>query len=414
MAWFLLSNPVMDTLKQTAPDKIEIRLGGGRASLIGLPFLAAGVCLVLIGLGVIEVNNASEASGWALSFVVLMGLVFAAVGSWLFLGRSWIILDKTYGTVTLRRGLIVPMKVEKRRFYEFDAVVLRFTSGDSDSSDRFPVALHPSVGGRDYPLCETAEYSASRANAEQIAGLIGFPLKDATTDHATVLETAQFEASFRQRTRSEEVASVAQPREMRSQVEMTADGLTIWIPAPRHPATLLLLIVPVGVFWWAYSEVVPFFERSNTPEIVQWFALTFAGLFALFPALGKISAVLRPDRFGTRISAMASGITIEERKGRKAKTITIAADDILDVDYNTREGSMRMAQENAVARGFSRNRIPGSTQDMPSWVKWLSGKIPSKGITVKSRTGFHVFAAGLPDAEVEFIQSIVKKALLGT
>jgi hypothetical protein len=112
------------------------------------------------------------------------------------------------------------------------------------------------------------------------------------------------------------------------------------------------------------------------------------------------------------IHATAAGIVIEARKGRKKRTTDIPGDDILDIDFNSRDGTLRTAHERAIAQGQIRSRVPRSRQDMPSWVKWLSGTIPSKGITVKSRTGLHVFAAGLPDAEVEYLHSILVETLV--
>jgi hypothetical protein len=413
LACFLLSSPPMETLTQTAPDKLEIRSGGGVLSLFGLPFLAAGVFLLCAGLGIVELENSDEIPRWSHALIVLMGLVFAAVGGGLFFGRTWTTIERTRGFLTRRHGLIVPMRVEKHLLCEFDTVVLAFRSGDSDSSDRFPVRFHPKAGGKEYPLCEPAEYATARAYAEQIAGLLGLPIKDATTDNATTLAADEFSAPFQKRARQDDLRRADHPRTLRSHVEEGADGVTITIPGPRrHPATLLLLAAPAGALWWVTKALFPLFEGSDTPEMVQWIALGFIALFALFPTVGLVSSIVRPKRAGTSIRASASGIVVEEKKGWKEKTTTIPAGDILDIDFNTRQGSLRSAYEMAIAQGQVRSRVPRSMQSLPSWFKWIYGIIPSKGITVKSRTGLHVFAAGLPDDEVEYLHSIITRALM--
>jgi len=49
--------------RQVAPDRLQIREGGGCVSLFGLPFFAAGVFVTLIGLRVVPVTNPGEVPG---------------------------------------------------------------------------------------------------------------------------------------------------------------------------------------------------------------------------------------------------------------------------------------------------------------------------------------------------------------
>jgi len=83
----------METLQQTAPDRLEIRSGGGRLSIFGVLFLGAGVFVTLIGLGTIEPDKADEIPAWGWPLIVLTGAVFVAVGGGLVFGRSWIMID---------------------------------------------------------------------------------------------------------------------------------------------------------------------------------------------------------------------------------------------------------------------------------------------------------------------------------
>ena len=93
-----------------APDRLQIKEGGGCLSVFGLPFLLAGIFVVLIGLRIVPVRNAADVPVWAWPLIVLMGLVFVVVGGGLVLGRRWITLDTTRGTLRRQWGLLVPLR----------------------------------------------------------------------------------------------------------------------------------------------------------------------------------------------------------------------------------------------------------------------------------------------------------------
>ncbi len=100
-------------LKQPAPDRLEIREGGGCLSLFGIPFLAAGIFMVLTGLHIISVSNSKELPPWARPAIFLMGVAFVAVGGSLVFGRRWVTLDSGKGIIIKQRGLLVPLRTER-------------------------------------------------------------------------------------------------------------------------------------------------------------------------------------------------------------------------------------------------------------------------------------------------------------
>jgi hypothetical protein len=78
----------MDTsasFRQTALDRLEICSGGGCLSLFGIPFLAAGIFLLLVALQILRLSNADEVPLLAWPLLLLMGLAFAGVGGGWFL-----------------------------------------------------------------------------------------------------------------------------------------------------------------------------------------------------------------------------------------------------------------------------------------------------------------------------------------
>ena len=62
------------SFRHVAPDRIEIRQGGGALALFGLPFFTAGVFMLLTSFGVIPMSNASRVSLPGQLGLIFMGL----------------------------------------------------------------------------------------------------------------------------------------------------------------------------------------------------------------------------------------------------------------------------------------------------------------------------------------------------
>lgn len=78
----------MQAFRQIAPDRWQLREGGGCIAIFGLPFLGAGILPTLMGLRIVPMENASNTVKWAWSLTAAIGLVFVAVGGWLVSGRT--------------------------------------------------------------------------------------------------------------------------------------------------------------------------------------------------------------------------------------------------------------------------------------------------------------------------------------
>ena len=81
--------------RHVAPDRIQIRQGGGVLTVFGLPFFAIGVFMLLIMSGVVEMSNSDSVSLPGHLGMLFMGLVFTAVGGTLSFGRGWTTIDST-------------------------------------------------------------------------------------------------------------------------------------------------------------------------------------------------------------------------------------------------------------------------------------------------------------------------------
>ncbi|MHC1743909.1 MAG: hypothetical protein AB9873_12865 [Syntrophobacteraceae bacterium] len=409
-------------LRQTDPNELRIHDGDGCTALFGIPFFIAGVFLLLLGVKVIPVQNATEVPGWTWPLMVLMGVVFAAVGGGLAFGRTWISLDRSRGVLLRQWGLLIPMRREEHSLHGYGSVVIRLETGDSDSADRYPVVLKSSgsQGDGDLTLFSPTDYGESFNSAAYLATFLGLPLVDAATEHESILQPERLTETFQERVRSrtDRAEEPPPPFPLRSQVDRSDGTVRIRIPGPDIKATALLgLIIPAVILFYAIPYLQEFFRRTHTPEYVQFF---FLGLFVLFfgivPVCGVARSLLTAKRSGTTITAGADGIAIEERIGWKTANTWIPAGDILDVDYSTAAGAMSAARSSAdrFARRHSESGIPPRIEEELSqswWVKKLRQLAKSKGIVVKSRSGLHTFAAGLPDEEVHYLHSVVRSAL---
>jgi hypothetical protein len=404
--------------EQVAPDRLQIREGGGCIGAFGLPFLAAGVFMLLVVAGVVPVSNAGEMAQYRWLVLLFMGVVFSAVGGTLAFGRSWTTLDITHHMVVKQWGLLIPMKEQKHPLGGYTAVVLGFVEGDSDTADRFPVGLKAQAGAN-LPLCSYTTYATSRDCAVAVSRHLQLDIEDATTDHRVRISPGEANRSFPDR--RFDLASetpIPRPATARSEVSRESDGVRIVIPHPRmHPVAfaggMIPLAIPVVVVWW----FMDFFRRTQTPEIVGWaFLAGLAFLFGFLPAIPILNAFLRSRHGGTIVHVSTKGIDIKERGAWKTRsTGAFEAPDILDVDYSTRESAATSArlsaeQEAMKSTGADAAKVGARTERLLAWLTQLTR---GRGLTVKTRTGLTTFGAGLEDDEIRYLHSVVRRALHG-
>ena len=405
--------------RQTAPDRIEIREGGGCLSLFGIPFLAAGVFLTLTGLRVAPLSNAGQVPGWAWPVLVLMGLVFVGVGGALVFGRRWVTIDRSRGVLREQRGLLVPMDRRDRSLGEFDRVTLRFEPGDSDTADRYPVGLRSPTAHDEFAVHSSSEFAESHAAAAFLADFLPLPLEDHTTGSATVRAPGEPDATLQARLRGgrERVDPVIRPRAPRSQVREGAGTASIAIPAESFRlVSLLPALVPASLFAWFGGDVLVFFRDTGTPPAVQY---AFGGfvilLLVIIPLLGVLSRLRHAARGGTFVTVTTDQLTLEERGAWRSRTIAIPVADILDIVAATasraRSELKVTAAQRAEESGRGQGRSAAGATAVPRWLGSLSRLVKSDGVRVKALTGLYSFGAGLADDEVVYLAAVIKRAL---
>jgi len=408
------------SFRHLGPDRIQIRQGGGVLAIFGLPFFAAGVFMLLTIFGVIKMSNADEVSLPGQFGLLLMGLVFTAVGGALSFGRGWTTIDSTRREVIKQYGLMVPMYTTAQRIDEFNIVTLGFVRGDSDSADTFPVTLR-SRAGVDLKLDSSTQYGDARAYATAVAALLRLDFEDATTDHPVRVPAGQADISLPQRLQMDGLQNEpARPPDARSEVTREPDGIRITIPNPRaHPVAIALTLIPVAISAAFVSPLFRFFRQTRTPDPVGWAFIGFILLFfGVLPAMTALNGYLRSRRGRTIVTVSPRGIDIRERGAWKAGPVnSLPASEILDIDFSTSESvttAARLAAEQRVRASSGSGTASAKIGPRTQWLlTTLTRYAKGHGITIKTRQGLTTFGQGLTDEETRCVHSLIRRALAG-
>ena len=405
-------------MTQPVPGRMEIREGGGGLIAFGLPFLAAGVFVILGSLGIVPMQNEGDVPPWPALF--LLGLLFATVGTVIAFGRRVTSLDLMERMAITQWRVLLPIRSWTYQLGNYRAVTITFVRGDSDSADQYPVGLKASLGAP-LVLCRPIDYAQAREHATAVARHLGLDIEDSSTDHSVRMAANEADVSLQQRLRPRLDAQPppAQPQEMRSEVTDTGGGVRIVMPMPRmNPlvivGALLPAVVAMSILAW-----LGFFSRPRPLTRGEWifFGVLFVG-FALIPAANAVNLLLRSRLGHSIVSVSTEGVRLEERTAFRTRTkATVAATDVLDVDYSTKDSAMASARRDAeretatMRTGSTSSTVSGPGTEFVFGV--LSAFLKGKGIIVKSRHGFTTFGEGLGDEEIRYLHGVVVRALAG-
>src|SRR4051812_19046854 len=405
--------------QQIGPDRVQIREGGGGLAWFGLPFLAAGIfsCFAAAGVVPTSTNSMPVHSSWA-AFPI--GLLFTLVGGTLVFGRVWTTVDGTRRLMTKEWGLIRPMYAMPRALEGCIAVTIAFESGDSDSSDQFPILVRSSTGS-DLRLCSFTQYATSRACGTAVARLLGVDLEDATTDHADRMPPSDAELALQQRKSSDQRRPEHAPPPAALRTDVTDDGASVRLVIPRRrlqPWIGVLMLLPALIPLVVVVPLGRFFRQTHTPDPLGWI---FQGLlivgFGILPVASAFRAWLGSRIGRTIVTVSPEAIVVQERGlWRTTPGRQVAASDIFAVDYSTRESMIaaaRLATERRVAnagRSHAGPQPPGpGTERLIALVSRLT---KGRGIIIKTRQGLTTFGEGLPDDEIRYLCDVIRRALV--
>jgi hypothetical protein len=393
-----------------SPHQLHIAEGGGCLALFGLPFLAAGVFMLLASVGIVPLQADDSVPSWSFLVLGAMGVVFTLVGGHLALGRRWIIVDTRRARITQQWGLLVPLQATERRLDDYSHVRLCLEKGDADTSDHFPVLLAAAHGQADMRLCSVTAYEDARQQAAYLATFLQWPLEDQTTVHHEVLTPDAVNLPWVERRRALLTTdAVPCPFHLRSQLTRTATGLTIIIPGPGfHPASLIGVVFLFMIVLLVAPMLFRFFRATDTPDVVGY--AVFGALmlfFVVFPLVEVVHAIARARRSRTTLTVDMRGVSIEERGAWRSVSTTIPRHEIMDLDYHTAHATWDSAMAS----------LPSQTPQSSSLARWLMRLKPlatSQGVMFKTTRGLVTVAAGLPDEEVRYLYGLIAQTLIDT
>jgi hypothetical protein len=302
----------------------------------------------------------------------------------------------------------------------YNAAMIRLKTGDSDSADTYSVALRAKDGSKDLDLYRSTQYGTSHEQAVLIADFLRLPIIDTSTDHETVIDSHLAERSYRSKIdeKKEEFTPAPRPAVLQTQVQESSASVEVIIPEKVfNPSKLIRYMMPSMILIFFVPQFVSFFRQTNTPDIVKYVFLVIAIFFlGIVPLIGLIIAIVRSRKCRTVVTASTEGIKIDYRGILRTKTRHIPIADILGLDYSTAETvwkSVRQSSSRQPKKDFSVDyESMGYIGRTPRWMRIFKKFVKSKGIIIKSRSGLITFGAGLPDEEVQYLFSLVKRVIV--
>ena len=343
-------------------------------------------------------------TGDAPATLVPMGLVFLTIGGILVFGRQWLVLDLRRRSILRQIGLLVPFSTKERALAEFDAVIISYNLGDSESAETYPVRLRSSTG-KDAAIIKPLQFAESLATAEYLARELSLQLIDATTDREARISPERAGESLRERmSRASAGTTPQRPPAMRSEVTESAAETRIVTPGGNPTLVGYVgVVLPIVVFLIAMIIATPFMVRSANP-IALLCVLLF--LFGAPTAFAGIRFMISNKRKAITLTASNAGLVIEQPMKGKTQSTVIPARDVFDVDYSTIENVVASARHSVYppnAESSGNERVLGTLRKL----------VPNPGIVIKSRAGLIKVGEGLPTDELQYLVWLIRKALTG-
>ena len=386
---------------RTSEHLLEMKTGGGCLSLFGLPFFGAGIFMLLITLRVIPLSNSADQTWWTWLVLGGMGIIFSAVGGALVFGRSWHTIDRRQMRVWISKGLLKPMRASHFDLHDFDKVVLRYEAGDSDTADKYPVALLSSKGLPELVLVNAGSYPQGREQAALIGEFLGFEVLDGSS--GTVQPLLSESIPKRQ---SSPPAPPVLPSRPGFELRESDDELYVGVLGRGiSKARALFGLVPLVFFMLFGFRFLGILWAPGTPVFVRAFFLGFFGLFFVFmPLVGVLQGLLKTGKPVQELRMDRSGLELRDLAPKRM--LKLVWEDVYGVDYSSIESGMSLRYGSG---GRYREVDPGK---IPPWLHRLARATGSEGMVIKTAKGLHYFGTGLQDEELVYLQAVVNEALI--
>jgi len=409
--------------KVDGEKRLVLRQGGGCLSIFGLPFLAAGIFMLLAATGIVPLQNADDLKGFEFLIFLLMGLVFSGAGASLVFGRKQLIIDLPRGTINETWSLFIPFRNKTARLHDFRSVTLRFKAGDSDTSDSYPLALEARKNSGKFDLASPLNYGEAIKMAVCIADYLSLPFEDLTSATPAVYNPRKATVASDATANGQENKAQplpARPRAMRSTITDTNGVLEIFIPYPAFADIFVFLFfivafILLAVFLTPIGMIIAknFRNEENAPVLLF---SGFAFLVLLNVMIKRISGSGKKSKPGTFIIIDKNGLKLQEKHIGKSISRSLPASDIIAVDFKNfamENQNIRSFSEQAEAKnpfdplsmpefGPARKKLPACTHSMLSLMN---------GLVLKTANEIIEFGYGLTQEEAKYLSALIASKL---
>lgn len=329
------------------PERIELKSGGGLLMVFGLPFFAAGVGMLSVYFGGVEIED----DAWV---AALVGIIFALVGAAIMFGRAAVIIDKRQGTLQRWWGLLVPWVRKSQPLSDFEMVEtsLRVIRSKNSTRTVYPVTL---VGpAAKVTLRQPGSATESRKLAERVANFLTLGVRDTTGQEPVTREAGHLDEPIRDRLMREGVVAnwPEPPADTRLGYERIGDAAALTLPAEGFTTKALIpLVVTAGMavfigaffLWPLWSE---FGEGRGPGVLLLIIGLVFAGA----PLLVGIGAALQMSRTWERVTISPSELRVERIGPLGSKRWTLRVDALEGLTCDASEGAVMSRRSQAAGQ----------------------------------------------------------------
>ena len=383
-------------------DVMEMKKGGGCLILFGLPFLLAGLFVMIASLGVLPIKGDKP----PLFFGIPFGAIFAAVGGAFVFGRGGVTIDTANKAVTSWWGALGLRKKTERPLDDFNRVTINKEVRRSKNSTYTVYPVRLSGEGKPINIEEPRDYKSARATAEELAKFVGKGILDTSSGEAVERDLESLDESLRDRARrtGETIEVPEMPPNMKSKCSVEGRQMVVEIPAEGlRPVMLLLLAVPLVIAAVVFlSFIMPLLDEKGMPDTFRYVMIGFISVFfILIPVLLIGGKMLSGVRGGTQVVASPDGLRIEQRTAFSKKVTEIPAVELEELLCPV-----------ARAPAEAQRDLDGS--DMPQAAKGLLLALAQGakgGIIARSDQQIVEFGAGLPANELRWIHAVLTKIL---
>ncbi len=317
-------------LTQINQDRWQTKIGGGCASLFGLPFFLAGLGVVVATFIPAETRGGDEIPWY---FGIPFGGVFMLVGGAILFGRLHIDIDRAARTVQKRWSVLsATVYAKERSLSEFNRV--RVTSKirrtKNSSYTVYPVILDGDSGDS-FDLSEDREKNKSRTQAEEIAKFLDFPIHDESSGKTHIRQPDALDMSVKDKFKSglERNEIPDPPAELKTRVDYDGSSLRLEIPPPGFNAGFAVAFAVIAAFEIFFLTVFafPMLSDFDSEHESRVFVVLFIVLFSSVPTLVLLALV--GNTFLARQTVSVSSESVSVTRGWPfRKTTTIPSNEI--------------------------------------------------------------------------------------